>query len=327
MTEATENKVNTDGTENFITTSSDMPEQSAPEVVQGEQASTDESTTADSKTDDADTNQSGGTASDDKEGTGDSSAESKSAEATSDDSQEKPKPKRSAQKRIDKVVRQREEANRKNEELQRKIDDLEGKTKAEKLGLAEPDEDAFDNYDDYLAATDKYDRDKFKAEQDGKESKVEPKGNEAESGSTQDVQLTDSQKSAIAVMQERIESAENKPDDFAEIALNNDVHITGEMLEALVECDNPIEVMYHLGNNRDLSKEIAGKTAAQQMREIARLDLVKKETPIKPVSTTKAPDPISPGGNSFSGEKSIEDMSFAEFEAHQNRKGRANSSW
>ena len=338
MTEVTENKENTDGTEGFITTSSDMPEQPAPEAVQNDQASADESAAADSKTDDADTNQASETASDDKEDSGDSSTESKEAEAVSDDLQEKQKPKRSAQKRIDKVVRQREEATRKNEELQRRIDELEGKTKAEKLKLTEPDEDAFDNYDDYMAATDKYDRDKLKAEQDDKESKAGAKGSaqkgnetdskgDAQSGTQDDVTLTDSQKSAIAVMQERIESAESKPDDFAEVALDNDVHITGEMLEALVECDNPIEVMYHLGSNRDLAKEIAGKTAAQQMREIARLDLVKKETPKKPASTTNAPDPISPGGNSFSGEKSIEEMSFAEYEAHQNRKGGANSSW
>ena len=320
-----------DETANFVTTTSDavVIDAPEPETKPDENQTTDESQNDDlNKADDAGeaTNSDDKPGDDTKPGDSTESTDSDAQAENSDDSEtdqdeKKPKQRRSAQKRIDEVIRQREEAKRENEELQRKIDEMEGKSKAEKLGLTEPVETDYDDYDEFLDAHDKFEREKLKPENNDLDL------SDKSEASPDEVKLTDSQKSAIAVIQERLENAEDKPEDFSEIALSDDVQITADMVEALVECDNLIDVMFHLGNNRDLAAEIAGKSPAQQAREIARLDLVKREKPAKPANTTNAPEPISPGGSSFSGEKHIKDMSFSEFEAKQNKAERGGHQW
>lgn len=207
------------------------------------------------------------------------------------------------QKRIDKVVREREEEKRKRIELESQIEELKGKKE-----IVESD---FDNYDDYLAALDGDSSKEVKTE-------VKPEDNTNT--------LSESQKVAQTVLQEQL-AAMDLPKDFESIALDSEVSITGDMVEALAECDDPVKVMMHLGNNKDIAKEIAGKTPVQQMREIAKLDMNVKPAPVKPVKTTEASDPISPVGGSDVLQKSIEEMSFTEYEAHMAKKDKKALSW
>ncbi|MEY8239429.1 MAG: hypothetical protein RPT25_03725, partial [Cycloclasticus sp.] len=81
------------------------------------------------------------------------------------------------------------------------------------------------------------------------------------------------------------------------------------------------KVMYALGNDTELAADIAGKTPAQQMRAIARLDMAEAAPvkPAKPNKQTSAPEPIAPVGGSDAQQKNINDMSFSEYEAHQNK--------
>lgn len=220
------------------------------------------------------------------------------------------------QKRIDKVVREREDERRKNEALEKRIAELEGKgsDKSEK----EPVEDNFETYDQYLDALDAYDNNPAK-DQD----KPEPKQDEQEEATPS---LTDSQKTAMAVIKETVESA-TKPDDFEAVALNPEVPITGDMIEALAECEDPAKVMYHLGQNKDLATDIASGSPAQQMRAIAKLDLTVTSKPPKPTKTTNAPDPISPVGGSGAQQKSPAEMSQSEYEAWANKQERKRNSW
>ena len=100
------------------------------------------------------------------------------------------------------------------------------------------------------------------------------------------------------------------------------------MLEALSECDDPAKVMYHLGQNKDLAAQIAGKTPAQQMREIAKLDLTITSKPKKPTKITNAPDAITPVSGTDSQKKAESEMSFAEFEANDRaRNSQRKSTW
>ena len=214
------------------------------------------------------------------------------------------------QKRIDKVVRQREEAKRENEALKRENEELKGKSKPEDKGEnKEPVEDDFETYDKYLDALDKFDKQKDQVIT--KDVELDNKDNNSEV----EEELTSSQKTALAITQERVASAD-KPEDFDAVALNPDIPITGEMLEALSECDDPAKVMYHLGQNKDLAAQIAGKTPAQQMREIAKLDLTITSKPKKPTKITNAPDAITPVSGTDSQKKAESEMSFAEFEAN-----------
>jgi hypothetical protein len=232
------------------------------------------------------------------------------------------------QKRINEVVTEREKVKRENENLQRQLDELKGKKpegdKGDKEELGkEPIESEFNTYDEYLDALDEFDKQSADNKNTGKEDLTEKKGNKSE---VED-DLTDSQKTALALTQERVDSAE-KPDDFDTVALNPDLPLTGEMIEALSECDDPAKVMYHLGKNVKVATEIAGKTAVQQAREIAKLDLTVTAKPGKPANVTNAPDVISTVAGTDSQKKSHSEMSFAEFEADDRarNKGR-NSTW
>ena len=239
--------------------------------------------------------------------------------AAEDDKANKPN---GVQKRIDKVVREREDAKRENEALSKRIKELEGnKPDKDKDQAKEPVESDFDTYDKYLDALDEFDKQPDRKVE--KETATDKKDNE----SKDEAELTASQKTALAVTQERVAAA-NKPADFEAVAFNPDIPITGEMLEALSECDDPAKVLYHLGQNKELAAEIAGKTAVQQARAIAMLDLTVTGKPNKPTKITNAPDVIDPVGGSDSQKKAHSEMSFQEFEADDRaRNSKRKSTW
>lgn len=288
--ESTDNQV--DETSGFVTTSSDLPEvqpESQEEQQPKEEATPEVEATVDPE----------------KEA-------DKETDNIGDNTPENTEKSKGVQKRIDKLVRERESLKRENERLKAKPVEQESQSK-ETGEIKEPVESDFETYDEYLDALDKFDK------QPDQPSKKESVADKEDKQSQDEGGLTDSQKTALAITQERVNSAD-KPEDFEKIALNPDLSVTGDMLEALAECDDPVKVMYHLGKNADLAADIAGKSPAQQMREIAKLDLTVTSKPPKPTKTTNAPDPISPVSGSDAQEKSIGDMSFAEYEAYMNSK-------
>jgi hypothetical protein len=221
------------------------------------------------------------------------------------------------QKRINKEVRKREDLKRENEKLKEQLKEREGDTSDHKD--KEPVEADFERYDKYLDALDKFD------------SKTETKDPVKEPAKQKEVineGLTDNQKSSMAVIRESIDSDESKPEDFEAVALDPNVPITGEMLEALAECDNISAVMMQLGNDHNMALSIANKSPAQQMRAIAKLDLGIKVIPPKPVQKSTASDPINPVKGSEQHEKSDSEMSFSEFEAKdRERNSKRSSIW
>ena len=301
---------NQDESENFVCESEDTVEVEAPaqEVeVKEEQASSETTNTEANASEEVEANAEANNESTDKEEAG-----SSGDDTTADN--KKPKKRDGYQKSIDRVTRQREDEKRKNESLEARIKELEGNKQSDTESTKEPVEDDFETYDKYLDALDSFD----------KQSEKEPaKDNETNS----DEALTDSQRTALAITQERVATA-NKPDDFEDVALNPELPVTGEMLEALSECDDPAKVMYHLGQNKDLAAQIANKTPAQQMREIAKLDLTITSKPNKPTKLTNAPDAITPVNGTDSQKKAHKEMSFSEFEADDRaRNNQRKSTW
>tara|TARA_R110001606_G_scaffold166453_3_gene310932 strand:- start:2239 stop:3162 length:924 start_codon:yes stop_codon:yes gene_type:complete len=292
-------------TDNFVVVNSDAPVAPVEESTQVEESDAKDSEgTSELETTDENEAEEDGTT-----GEGDASEQDKGVQ------QEADKPKKSrAQKRIDKITREREDERRKSERLQRQVDEL---TKGDSKSEGAPKESEYETYDDYLTALDKYD-----GENDDKADAKSEKPSESEDQSA----LTDSQLTAQAILREKIGDGIDKYENFEEVALSEDVAITAEMVEALAECDDPLKVMYHLGNNKDIAAGIAGKTPIQQAREIAKLDLTVKVTPPKPTKTTTAADPISPVHGSDSQQKSVGDMSFKEYEEHMNKAEQARRS-
>ena len=220
-----------------------------------------------------------------------------------------PKAKGKFQKRIDEVVRDREDEKRKSEALQRQLDELKSEQSTDK----EPLESDFGTYDEYLDALDQFDT---KQESD--------KPDKAKTDTDAQADITDSQKTAIALLREKISGASERFKDFDAVALDKEVPVTPVMAEALAECTDPAKVLYHLGNNKDFTAKLANQSPAKQAMAIAKLD----RQSIKPVNNTNAPDPISPVHGSDSQQKPVQDMSFAEYEAHQNqREKKGGSGW
>tara|TARA_R110002153_G_scaffold173631_1_gene326410 strand:- start:6442 stop:7380 length:939 start_codon:yes stop_codon:yes gene_type:complete len=305
-----------DESSDFVCESEDTNEvevESQEVEVNEEQASSETNNTEDDASEDE------ASAESDNESTDKEEADSSGDNTTADS--DKPKKRDGYQKSIDRVTRQREDEKRKNESLELRIKELEGKNKPQDKGEnKEPVEDDFETYDKYLDALDKFDK-----QEDHSDKSTTNDNKDTES--KVDDELTSSQKTALAITQERVSSAD-KPDDFDAIALNPELPVTGEMLEALSECDDPAKVMYHLGQNKDLAAQIAGKTPAQQMREIAKLDLTITSKPKKPTKITNAPDAISPVSGTDSQQKAESEMSFAEFEAHDRaRNSQRKSTW
>lgn len=273
-----------DETANFETTTSDLPI-----VEENVEKSDDESINSESKTD---------------ENNAEGKEPTKSDDNTESAKNDEPKKENGVQKRINKITREREEARRETERLRKENEEL--KKGNQKEESKEPKESDFETYDEYLEAIEGFEK---------KESKEPEK--KSEDQNKEQSGLTDSQITAMAVIKESISSAE-KPQDFDEVALAQDVEITGEMLEAIAECDDPAKVMYHLGKNKDLAYSISKGSPAQQMREIAKLDLNVK--PPKPKEVSKAPDVIEPVLGVDVHEKPISEMSYSEYEAHMNKK-------
>ncbi len=301
MSEVNSGEVKVDETDKFVVVNSDAPVAPVEEVkqVEGAEAKAPEGTSETKTTDESGVKGESATGENDNT-TGDNLEDDVKQDA------DKSKKTSRGQKRIDKITREREDERRKNENLQRQIDELKnGKAGSEQEA---PKESDFDTYDEYLNELDKFDG------QSDDKGKAEKPANDQ-----QTVQLNDSQLTAQAILREKIEENIDKYENFEGVALSDDVAITPEMVESLAECDDPLKVMYHLGQNKELAKEIAGKTPAQQSRAIANLDFTVKVAPPKPANTTNAADPISPVHGSESQQKAIGDMSFSEYEAHQNK--------
>jgi len=281
-------------TENFVTTSTDVP------VVE-EPASQDEATPSTEE-------QSGEVVNSSDKAAGD--------DATAEINEE-PKAKSKSQKRIDRLVREREEAKRESERLQAELDKRNEKPEA---STSEPQEGDFDTYDEYLEAVDKFDN---SSDSPGTTEKpAEQSAAEEQQAST----LSDSQKTAMEVLREKTSSAADTYSDFNEVALANDVVITGDMIEGLAECEDPAKIMMHLGQNKELSAEIANKSPAQQMVALARLDMTVKVTPIKPANNSKTADPISPVKGSDVHETPLAEQSFSDYEKTMNERERKGGS-
>jgi len=104
---------------------------------------------------------------------------------------------------------------------------------------------------------------------------------------------------------------------------NGGPNITPAMLEAMMECDNDIDIAYHLGKNVRESHKIAALSPMGQAREIGKLEakLSGGVTPVVPQKTkTKPVTPSSPAEGKTVSSGKLEDMSTDDFWESRNKK-------
>lgn len=224
------------------------------------------------------------------------------------------KTKKGFQKSIDRLTRQREEAKRELEAERQKRFEIEKQIKKQEQEANKPKapkESDFEYYSDFIEAEEKFNEESKKAPIQEPEVEVE--------NDSKLPKLTDSQKTAKAILAEKLIDANETYKDFAEVAYADDVPITPEMVEALAECDNPAEVLYHLAKNKEKAGSISDMSPIRQAIEIAKLEESLK-TPSKPLKVTKASEPITPVNGRDATKKAHEDMSFSEYEKDMNKR-------
>lgn len=240
---------------------------------------------------------------------------------------EAPKPKPTAQDRIDELTRKRHEADRATIEANREAkywrDVAEGRVKANG-GPAPAKEDKAPNPDDYDFG--KSDERYIEAVIDYRVERGLKKGlDEVRGGVAQDLQVQASERAWEA----KQEVARSEFADYDQKVIQEALSpsrpdgwpCSPDMAEAIRTSDVGGKLAYHLASHPEEARRIVGLNPYAQVREIGRIE-ASLESGTPPVKTTNAPKP--PGnqargaGGAFAADGSTKD--FAAFEALANRK-------
>ena len=207
------------------------------------------------------------------------------------------------QKRIDRAVRQKYEAEAKATVLEERLRNLEQQSyrPAQKEAGA-PKLDQFDNIEDYVEAKAAWVADKRIDEKLSAREKVENERN-AQAAHT---------KSAES-WQKRVASITAELPDYDDVVGSSDVVFKDPVVvSAIQESDIGPKIAYYLASHPDEADDIADMTGIAAVRAIGRLE---SKLSGKGVVTTRTPAPISPVGQKAKIEKAPEEMSSKEFDA------------
>lgn len=96
----------------------------------------------------------------------------------------------------------------------------------------------------------------------------------------------------------KVQAAKASMPDFDDIVASSDVVVNDDIRDAILESDVGPQILYHLAENDDVAKRIAGLSPKQALREIGKLEArfeAKETAPeAKPIVRSKAPAPIQP---------------------------------
>lgn len=229
------------------------------------------------------------------------------SEATPEAKEEEPKEGHSRyQKRIDKLVKQREEAEREKEALRRELEAIKSLPKKEATKTLDPLD--FDSYEDYIEALNSQPIPKAKAKEE-----VKP---------TIDVDY----QTTLRKLDDAFDDSREKYKDFDEVVSDPKVPFTTTMVQALAETDNAGEVAYYLAKNKKEVERIAQLSPLKQAIELGKV-ADKLSQPIEK-KVTKAPEPINPVQAKGDAQgKDVSKMSYSEYEAYMNSQSKKKGFW
>jgi signal recognition particle GTPase len=229
--------------------------------------------------------------------------ESAEPEVKEEKPEEPPIPK-GVQKRIDRAVRQKYEAEARAKMLEERIAAIESRQVApsrQAIDESEPTIDKFDNFDQYVAA---------KAEWIA-ERKINQTLTEREKRQAAEREATERAKT-VDSWNKRIMQATAEMPDFEDVIASSDVPMTSAMQQAIMESDIGPKLAYYLANNQDEAVSIANMSPIGAIRALGRIE--ERLSSQKPaVKTTSAPPPIKPVGSRAAVKKDPNSMSDAEY--------------
>ena len=205
--------------------------------------------------------------------------------------EEKPKANPKLERRFSEITKQREEARKEAQQERQAREALEARLAALERQPApqapkvdeEPQPSQFNDAFEYAKALAEYTADKRIAEMKQDEAKAKA---EAE------------RQKVIDQWASKVQKAKADLPDFDDIVASSDVVVNDDIRDAILESDVGPQILYHLAENDDVAKKIAGLSPKQALREIGKLEArfeVKETVPeTKTIVRSKAPAPIQP---------------------------------
>jgi hypothetical protein len=208
------------------------------------------------------------------------------------------------QKRIDRAVRQKYEAEAEAKVLRERISQIENSHRSQprQQEAGEPKLDQFDNIEDYVAAKAGWVADKRINETLTAREKAQAEKN-----------AQAAQSKTAETWNKRVMTAQNEMSDYDDVVGSSDIDFKEPaVIDAIRESEIGPKIAYYLASNPEIADEIAEMRGLAAIRAIGRI-----EAKLEGVQSnaTKAPAPISTVGQKASITKSPEKMTDAEFAA------------
>jgi len=205
--------------------------------------------------------------------------------------EDKPKSNPKLERRFSEITKQREEARKEAQQEREARQALETRLAALERQPApqapkvdeEPQPSQFNDAFEYAKALAEYTADK----RIGEMRKQDAEAKEAQE-----------RQKVIDQWANKVQAAKTSLPDFDDIVASSDVVVNDDIRDAILESDVGPQILYHLAENEDVAKKIAGLSAKQALREIGKLEArfeVKETAPEpKTIARSKAPAPIQP---------------------------------
>jgi len=195
------------------------------------------------------------------------------------------------ERRFSEITKQREEARKeaqqereRREALEQRLAALEKQAQPQPVRNIdeEPQPSQFQDAFEYAKALAEYSTEKALAERDRRDAEEK---------------IAAERQKVIESWATKVQSAKASMPDFDEVVASSDVVVNDDIRDAILESDVGPQVLYHLAENKELAKKIAGLSPKAALREIGKLEERFSSKPTakqEPVVKSRAPAPISP---------------------------------
>jgi len=209
------------------------------------------------------------------------------------------------QKRIDRAVRDKYEAEARSRALEERIAAMEQRQyqqpQPRQQDTAEPTIDKFENFDEYVAAKAAY----IAKQQIESTLSAREQRQEAERQAAEQSKIADS-------WGKRVMQATAEMPDFEDVLSSSDLPMTGVMRQAIMESDVGPKLAYYLATHPEETAQISAMSGTGAVRALGRIEeRLASQKPV--VKTTNAPAPVVPVGTRSTVKKDPGKMSDAEY--------------
>ena len=212
------------------------------------------------------------------------------------------------QKRIDRAVREKYEAQARAKMLEERLSQLEQRLQPRQDSVQstqspqEPKLDDYQSYEDFIAA------------------KAEFVANKRVENTLREVQQRQAMERAQVARQQAVETwnsrlvtATAELPDFEDVLGSSEVPLSRDMETAIMESDVVPHIAYYLATHPDEAREISRASAYSAVRSLGRIEEKIKNGALKQAQKSEAPPPIEPVGQKTKVTKSPNEMTDAEF--------------